>query len=134
MDRDAFLALFPISVRNHCYYFLVENKFFFHTIQPHQFPLPSLLPTLSSFFPKSTNPPFPLQKGADLQERTTKQDKTKYTKASWKSHIHAEQDNPVGGKQFQEQAEESEKHLLSLLGALQNCQANNHNIYQVDQV
>jgi hypothetical protein len=49
-------------------------------------------------------------------------------------NIEAEQGNIIGGKGFQEQAKESETHLLILLGVPQKQQANSHNIYGEDLV
>lgn len=40
----------------------------------------------------------------------------------------AGQDNPVGGKESQEQAKESERHLLLLIP--QNQQSNSHSIHR----
>lgn len=79
----------------------IENRFFSHTIKPdHSFP-PSMILSFSSapLFLRSTPTPFPFRKKEGLQERTAKQDKTRYKKSLGKSpHIEAGV-NPIGEKE-----------------------------------
>jgi len=60
--------------------YLFENRSFSHTIYPNN-SLPSSTPPRSHHFPYPfLLPPFPLQKRACLQEFTTKQVKSRYSK------------------------------------------------------
>ena len=97
------------------YFFNSENRFFSHTILPDrrpQFsfspPLPSLSPLPLS--PSSPSTPFTLQKGADLQEKTAKHDKTGYSRIS--PGTKAGQGKLIGGREPQGQTHEPEIDLL----------------------
>ena len=72
-------------------FFSIENRFFFphtnHKSQPVSTPPSSPQPSHTL---RSTLPPFPLQKRADLQETTTKKDKTRYNKTSLSPHTEDE--------------------------------------------
>lgn len=135
MDRDIYLDLFSISVRNYCYYyFQLEINFYFIQYNPTSFL------SLHSFqfqIPSSLDPltlPFVFRKEQISKRGQPNRTKQNTLRQGESLHIHAEQDNSVGERGFQQQAEESEAYLLSHLGVPQKSQANNHYIYQVDTV
>jgi hypothetical protein len=86
----------------------LKNRFFSHNVQADKFTLLSIFPYLFSP-PEPTPPPLPFRKeeqaSKSKQANMTKHDVIKQGKSP---HIQAEQDNPIGGKESQEQAKESE--------------------------
>lgn len=62
----------------------------------------------------------------------TNENKTRYNEQVKSPHIEATQGNPIGRKESQELAKESEKHQLSLLGVLQKYQAHSHGVFAED--